>query len=59
MGSKRKADSRASQEEFGRANVTSSVRLSQATAPELTFGDLLIYVNVSLRSGSHANVRRA
>jgi hypothetical protein len=28
-----------------------SARLSQG---ELTFGDLLIYVNVSLRSGSHA-----
>jgi hypothetical protein len=27
--------------------------------PRIHIGDLLIYVNVSLRSGSHANVRRA
>jgi hypothetical protein len=49
----------AGQEEFGQRNVTPSALISQPVPSTLTFGDLLIYVNVSLRSGSRANVRRA
>jgi hypothetical protein len=42
-----------------RGDVTPSALISQAVPSKLTFGDLLIYVNISLRSGSHANVRGA